>query len=147
MLSKPCPSDILFTAIEHCLNEKTQELDIKQPAKKLEDIRVLVVEDNEINQVVINHLLQENGAVVIIANHGKAALELLEQNDDFQVILMDIQMPEMDGIQATKIIRAQANPKVAKMPIIALSANVLEKDVASYLAVGDECSQCETGEY
>jgi len=136
VLNKPCPTDLLFKTIEHCLNNTSPLNTAKQQDKKLRDVNVLVVEDNEINQVVIELLLSEEGAIVTIANHGKEAIELINQPNDFQIILMDIQMPEMDGIEATKIIRAHENPKIAQLPIIALSANVLEKDVASYLEAG-----------
>jgi signal transduction histidine kinase/CheY-like chemotaxis protein len=136
VLNKPCPTDLLFKTIEHCLNNTGPVNTAKQQDKKLKNVNVLVVEDNEINQVVIELLLTEEGAIVTIANHGKEAIELINQANDFQIILMDIQMPEMDGIEATKIIRAHDNAKIAQLPIIALSANVLEKDVASYLEAG-----------
>ena len=136
VLSKPCPSDILFNTIEQCItNSKVTDTSVNLEAT-LENVHVLVVEDNEINQIVINHLLVEKGAIVTLAHHGKEAIDLLNQDNDFQIILMDIHMPEMDGIQATKVIRAHPDPKISQLPIIALSANVLEKDVAIYLAAG-----------
>ncbi|GAC21251.1 response regulator [Paraglaciecola arctica] len=136
VLSKPCPTDVLFMTIEHCLNNTNSQSTAKPLENRLINVNVLVVEDNEINQMVINHLLTEEGAIVTIANHGKEAIDLLDQANDFQVVLMDIHMPEMDGIQATKIIRANEDPKIAQIPIVALSANVLEKHVASYIEAG-----------
>lgn len=136
VLSKPCPSDKLFETIQLCIQQSQVLEPAAQQGANLTNVQVLVVEDNEINQVVISHLLSEKGAVVTLAHNGKEAIDLLEQANEFQIILMDIHMPEMDGIQATKIIRAHDNPKISQLPIIALSANVLEKDVTSYLAVG-----------
>lgn len=136
VLSKPCPSDKLYETIQLCIQQPQVLKPAVQQDVNLTNVQVLVVEDNEINQVVISHLLEEKGAKVTIAHHGKEAVDLLNQPNDFHIILMDIHMPEMDGIQATKIIRAHDNPKISQLPIIALSANVLEKDVTSYLAVG-----------
>lgn len=136
VLHKPCSTDILFKTIEDCVNN-TNSLSAAKPLEnRLLNVKVLVVEDNEINQVVIDYLLTDEGAVVTLAKNGKEAVDLINQDNDFQIILMDIHMPEMDGIQATKIIRAHDNPNIAQLPIIALSANVLEKDVASYLEAG-----------
>lgn len=135
VLNKPCPADKLFKAISHCVNN-TSELAVSQKVNRLNNVNLLVVEDNEINQVIINHLLIEEGANVTNANDGQEAIDLLNQPNAIQIILMDIHMPVMDGIQATKVIRAHADSTIAQLPIIALSANVLEKEVQSYLDVG-----------
>lgn len=118
-------------------NAITDSIDnLPEPGNRLRNINLLVVEDNDINQMVIEHMLSDEGANVTLAEHGKVAIDLLNQPNGFQLILMDIQMPEMDGIEATEIIRAHNNPHIAKLPIIALSANVLEKEVESYLEAG-----------
>ncbi|MCF2947858.1 response regulator [Paraglaciecola aquimarina] len=136
ILSKPCPAEVLFKAINTCLSEEPLKNDLRPLDNRLKDVNILVVEDNEINQVVINHLLTEEGAIITTANNGKEAIDLLNSANNIQIILMDIQMPVMDGIQATKIIRAHQSPQIANLPIIALSANVLEHEVSSYLAAG-----------
>jgi PAS domain S-box-containing protein len=92
-------------------------------------VRVLLVEDNEMNQQVATELLQSAGAIVTIANHGGEAVKFLTANDQAppcDVVLMDIQMPEMDGITATKLLRT--HPHLAKLPIIAMTAHAMVEE-------------------
>ena len=80
-------------------------------------IRVLLVEDNEMNQQVATELLQSAGAIVTIANHGGEAVKILTEGDQpppFDVVFMDLQMPEMDGFTATKLLRR--DPRLQKLP-------------------------------
>lgn len=92
----------------------------KEQGRKLAGFAVLVVEDNELNQQVAKGLLEYYGAAVTIANHGKEALDILEQSS-FDCVLMDIQMPVMDGLEAARLIRA--SPRWADTLIIAVTAN------------------------
>lgn len=104
--------------------------------RTLENIRVLVVEDNAVNIRVIRAILDRTGCHYIIAEDGKIALEYCER-DAFQVILMDCQMPHMDGFQATRHIREQeAKGLRARCPIIALTANAMIGDREKCLAAG-----------
>jgi signal transduction histidine kinase/DNA-binding response OmpR family regulator len=92
-------------------------------------IRVLLVEDNEMNQQVATELLQSAGAIVTVANHGGEAVKILtegHQPPPFDVAFMDLQMPEMDGITATKILRS--HPGLRKFPIIAMTAHALVEE-------------------
>lgn len=93
---------------------------IQDTHQELKGFTVLVVEDNELNQMVAKGLLEYNGASVAIANHGKEALEIL-RNETIDCVLMDIQMPVMDGLEATQMIRA--NAQWADLLIIAVTAN------------------------
>jgi len=95
--------------------------------------RILLVEDNEINRIVGTGLLKKLGALVSIAVDGERALEVL-QHENFDVILMDIQMPNMDGITTTRAIRAQ--PRLATIPIIALTAHAYAEERDNCLAAG-----------
>ena len=90
--------------------------------KDLSDMNVLLVEDNEINQLLTTKLLGKWGANVQVANNGFEALEFLEK-EGFDVVLMDMQMPEMGGVECTEIIRAD---KQLDIPIIALTANAVK---------------------
>jgi signal transduction histidine kinase len=101
----------------------------------LRSATVLVVEDNAINQMVVANMLQNLGLGVRTANNGVEALELLEQ-DHFDLILMDCQMPEMDGYQTSYHIRRDQRPLLANIPIIALTANAMLEDRERCLAAG-----------
>ena len=99
---------------------------------------MLLVEDNKVNQIVAQNLLAKLGLMVHTAQHGKEALALLnEANGEFDLILMDCQMPEMDGYEATRLIRnGEAGSKDTKIAIIALTANAMQGDRETCLAAG-----------
>jgi PAS domain S-box-containing protein len=100
-------------------------------------IRVLLVEDNEVNQQVATELLESSGAIVTIANHGGEAVGILTEGDGpplFDVVFMDLQMPEMDGYTATKLIRRQ--PRLRDLPIIAMTAHALVEERQNCLDAG-----------
>jgi CheY-like chemotaxis protein/HPt (histidine-containing phosphotransfer) domain-containing protein len=103
--------------------------------KKLVGKTILVAEDVEMNQHLIRHILESSGAQVVIAKNGAEALEHVK-NQLFDCVLMDVQMPEMDGIQATVNIRMLEDPIVASIPIIALTANCQEEDLLKYEQAG-----------
>ncbi|MCK5876352.1 MAG: response regulator [Candidatus Marithrix sp.] len=111
------------------------KLDVPFPdvttTQNLHGIHILLVEDNFINQQIIQEILETEGTFISIANNGKKAMEMLEVNN-FDVILMDIQMPEMDGYETTRLIRKQNN----KIPIIAMTANAMTGDREKCLAIG-----------
>lgn len=94
---------------------------------QLQALRILVVEDNDLNQRVAKEFLEYNGATVEIAQNGKEAIDILNGNQrGFDCVLMDVQMPVMDGLEATKIIRSDI--KLANTLVIAMTANVGQKD-------------------
>jgi len=99
----------------------------------LQGARLLLVEDNEINQQVAEGLLSQVGVSVVIAEHGKQALQRL-QYEDFDGVLMDMQMPVMDGLEATRLIRT--DPKLHDLPIIAMTANAMLGDRDKCLQAG-----------
>ncbi len=103
------------------------------PHNGLTSGHILLVEDNDINQMVASEILQAAGYTLDIANHGQEALHLLEQNT-YQLVLMDIQMPVMDGYTATKHIREQE--KFQNLPIIAMSAHAMKGDKEISLSHG-----------
>lgn len=97
--------------------------------------RILMAEDVEVNQFLGRIILESKGWQVDIANNGIEALEFLKQND-YDLILMDIQMPEMDGITATKEIRLFPDLKKSTIPIVALTANALVGNEQEYFDIG-----------
>jgi CheY-like chemotaxis protein len=112
-------------------NSMIKHTDTTSPHYKLQ--RVLLVEDNEINREVAIELLTSMNLEVIIASNGQEGLELAK-NKHFDLILMDIQMPVMDGITATQLIRAEKS--LQSIPIIAMTANALTSDYEKSIAAG-----------
>lgn len=112
--------------------------DKKQEKKGFEGKRLLLVEDNPLNQEVARTLLAEEGFVIECAGDGLEALEMVSGSVPgyYDLILMDIQMPRMDGYQASKEIRNLANPGLARIPIVALTANAFEEDKKEAFASG-----------
>lgn len=106
---------------------------IKQSINTLEGVKVLLVEDNEINQEFARELLVMDGLKVQTADNGKEALQYLSEQD-FDVVLMDCQMPVMDGYEATRKIREQE--KFQGLPVIALTANAMKEDIEKVLRSG-----------
>jgi CheY-like chemotaxis protein len=96
--------------------------------------RILIVEDDVRNVFALTSVLEPRGATVEIARNGREALEHLRQNPDVDLVLMDIMMPVMDGLQATREIRKQ--PQLAKLPIIALTAKAMIDDREKCLEAG-----------
>jgi len=99
------------------------------------DVQILLVEDNLINQKVASYTLTKQGAQVEIANHGKEAIIMLEKKK-YDIILMDIQMPEMDGFETTHYIRNSIKESISTTPIIAMTASALVSERAKCLASG-----------
>jgi PAS domain S-box-containing protein len=97
--------------------------------------KVLLAEDNLMNQKLTVRLLEKQGWQTVVANNGKEVLNLLEKNK-FDFILMDVQMPEMDGIEATKEIRKREEETGKHIPIIALTANAFQEDKKKCLEAG-----------
>ncbi|MBF0383223.1 MAG: response regulator [Magnetococcales bacterium] len=114
-------------------DEHTRHYSLAASTIQFDQGRVLVVEDNRTNQQVSRELLQGVGLEVVIANNGREAVDLVAR-ERFDLVLMDIQMPEMDGYQATIIIRSQISSE--KLPIIAMTAHALSSDRERCLHVG-----------
>ena len=142
VLTKPVTPSSLLEAVGSAL-EKTELVEPRaadqasghdDDLRKLEGARLLLVEDNELNQELALELLRDAGIEVVLANHGREALEILDRDPAFDGVLMDCQMPVMDGYAATREIRAR--PAFAKLPILALTANALDGDRDRVLEAG-----------
>jgi CheY-like chemotaxis protein/two-component sensor histidine kinase len=105
---------------------KSQVVDVPESFAGLEGKKILVAEDNKINFFVANKFLIGWGISVTHAENGQIALDILEK-EDFDLILMDLHMPVMDGIEATRIIRKSDNPKIKDIPIVALTAAIMSE--------------------
>ena len=98
-------------------------------------MKVLVVEDNRINQLVLVRLLQSWGHTSVIAENGLRALEIMER-ESFDLLITDVQMPEMDGYDLVIALRAREKINGNSLPIIGLTAHAREEDRGRCLAVG-----------
>ena len=118
--------------------EKKEEEPLVQPDRALSLGRILLAEDNVLNQEIAQAILEEAGFTVEIVQTGEEAVELLRQSQPgyFQLVLMDIQMPVMSGYEATKVIRNLENPDLASIPILAMTANAFEEDKQEALKCG-----------
>ncbi len=108
----------------------------KENFKEFKGVKLLVTEDNMINQKVISALLSGSGIEITMADNGKIALDILENNDDFNIILMDARMPIMNGFEATKKIKANKNYQ--HIVVIALSGDISPDDIKKMTDVGME---------
>ncbi len=126
-------TSITIQLVLHKGNEKlNRDVSAEKQHIVLDGIRVLLVEDNELNQLVAENSLKHYNCLVTKADNGKIAVELIEK-EQFDIILMDIQMPEMDGIEATQILREKM---VVKTPIIALTANAFKSEIDKCISIG-----------
>jgi signal transduction histidine kinase/ActR/RegA family two-component response regulator len=110
---------------------KPQEEEKKEDDFHLDGMKVLLVEDNELNMEIARELLEDQGVIVTTAENGQIAVDLFEQSETgaFDAILMDIMMPVMDGLTAAKTIRASSKPDATTIPILAMTANAYDEDV------------------
>ncbi|MCY0916332.1 response regulator [Massilia antarctica] len=135
-LIKPITASILFDTV---LEARGKEHDmLPEPTSTMRDKRlaahILLVEDNDINQFVATSLLQDAGATVDVVDNGQAAIDLLRAKPKaFDLILMDVQMPIMDGFTATRLIRSELR---LTLPILAMTAGVMEDERAQCIAAG-----------
>jgi two-component system sensor histidine kinase/response regulator len=140
VLTKPFTLKALNNTLEEVLfTEKLRPKKVQKSTgfselvSHLKGEKILLVEDNEVNQLVASRILRKAGFVVHIAGNGKIAVEEV-QKDKYALVLMDIQMPEMDGIEATKKIRAI--PGFDKIPIVAMTAHAMSSDRDMSLQAG-----------
>ena len=103
-------------------------------------VNVLVVDDNQINRLLLNKVLVRWGITADFAENGLQALEKIESNRNYDVVLMDIYMPEMGGLEATRIIREKQEQYFKELPIIALTASMLTSEI-------DEMEKAGMNEY
>jgi CheY-like chemotaxis protein/HPt (histidine-containing phosphotransfer) domain-containing protein/two-component sensor histidine kinase len=120
------------TVAEGQLADNMQNMEVDP---ELTGLRILLVEDNTINQLVTKDLLEEKGVHVIIAADGEIGLQRL-QEQRFDLVLMDMQMPVLDGYNAMKIIRESQDPVLKEIPIVALTANAIASEIEKCFAFG-----------
>ncbi len=136
--AKPLQISSLLSAMQEAIGEKlTYQKTVKTEKNKVffKEAKILLVEDNEMNQELAVSLLNSVGLTTMVAKNGKIALDLLKKNA-FDLVLMDIQMPVMNGLDATAEIRKRPDEYFKKVPIIAMSARAFQKDKDDCLSAG-----------
>ena len=103
--------------------------------QSLKNLRILLAEDNKFNQLLAKRVLEKKGCIIDIAENGREAIEKLKAGGH-DIILMDIQMPEMDGYEATRHIRTQLSGQVAEIPIVAMTAHALSDEGSKCILAG-----------
>ncbi|UCV21505.1 response regulator [Ferribacterium limneticum] len=140
ILTKPVTASSLYYAVMEAKHRRGQlrlSPVVPSTTQQLGGVKVLVVDDSELNREVAASILCGEGAIVELAEDGNVALGLLNLQPDFyDVVLMDIQMPVMDGYTATRQIRASASPSLAHLPVVALSAGAFNEQRDLALAAG-----------
>ena len=136
-LPKPITASSLFDAVVEAQGARVHvaRRALDAPLKQEFDAHVLLAEDNEANQMVASEILGRLGIQLDIANNGREALEMARAGrDKYAIVLMDVQMPEMDGLAATRAMRE--DPTLRDLPILAMTANAMKADLDACLAAG-----------
>ncbi|MCI8660707.1 MAG: response regulator [Lachnospiraceae bacterium] len=137
-----CSKPLFLSELRSCLysivNADESEREGDNQKINLPTGRILLAEDNELNQEIAVELLSDAGFTTDVAENGQVAVEMLNKSEPgyYQLILMDIQMPVMNGYEATKIIRNLDNRKLASIPVLAMTANAFEEDRQEALRSG-----------
>ncbi|GHV84659.1 hypothetical protein AGMMS50230_02670 [Spirochaetia bacterium] len=138
-LFKPLFPSAVVDCINKCLGRgRPQEVSsADKKITRLDGYRILLAEDVDINREIVQVLLEPTGLYIECAKNGVEAVEMFTKNPDgYDIIFMDVQMPEMDGCEATRRIRALDFQKAKEIPIIAMTANVFREDIDRCLAAG-----------
>jgi CheY-like chemotaxis protein/HPt (histidine-containing phosphotransfer) domain-containing protein len=144
VLAKPVRGSIFYDAMVKALRGDTAARTTESNTSKetLQGVRILVVEDNPINQLVVTEMLKSWGCNVVAVDNGRKAVDRTAV-DLFDMALMDVQMPEMDGLEATMAIRKREQGSSKHLPIVAMTANAMRGDEEKCLTAGMDAYMCK----
>ncbi len=135
VLAKPVTPAMLREAVERVTADRSPAVPAPAGPGPLAGLRLLVAEDNAVNQQIARELLEREGAQVTVVDDGEQAVGRIAAGQRYDAVLMDMRMPVLDGLEASRRIRALALPP-PRLPIIAMTANALDSDRAACLAAG-----------
>ena len=137
-----CSKPLFLSELRECLysvvNTNENEEEKEEEDRNKYTGRILLVEDNELNQEIATAILEDEGLTIEVADNGKIAVEMGEKSKPgyYKLVLMDVQMPIMNGYEATKAIRKLENKELSSIPILAMTANAFEEDKQEALNSG-----------
>ena len=137
-----CSKPLFFSELHRCLYSIVTASKTNEPSNEIRTVphagRILLAEDNELNQEIAVAILEEAGFSVEVADNGEIAVDMVRASQPgyYQAVLMDVQMPVLNGYEATKMIRKLDDPALACIPIIAMTANAFEEDKKEALRSG-----------
>ena len=140
-MPKPLFSSLIVDCVNECLSAdeslSTVETAEDSDTGRFAGYRILLAEDIEINREIVTAMLEHTGIAIDCAENGRAACEMFAAAPAaYDMIFMDIHMPEVDGYEATRLIRAMDLPEARTIPIVAMTANVFREDIERCLAAG-----------
>lgn len=120
----------LTLRVDPLTESDSREPELKTQRKSIKGIRILLAEDNALNMEIAEFILESEGAVITKAWNGQEAVDIFQNSDEgtFDIILMDVMMPVMDGLSATRTIREMDRKDAREIPIIAMTANAFDED-------------------
>lgn len=136
-INKPFFRSSVYSAMTDILNLKDKsEINVENSSDELSGIHLLVAEDNDLNWEIIEEILDGFDITCERAENGKIAVEMLSENRNYDAVLMDVQMPVMNGREATRAIRKLEDEKLRNIPVIAMTADAFAEDIQSCLEAG-----------
>ncbi len=137
-ITKPLFRSTLYDKLNELLGNSSRHISQEDDSDDISGMRILVAEDNDINWEIISRLLQMKGVETERAENGRVAADRVAETGgrEFDLVFMDIQMPVMNGIDATKAIRALDDPRASQIPIVAMTADAFSENVAECMAAG-----------
>src|SRR5690348_2353347 len=132
--------DAILNAVTPAVNTSPAPVPVSSPEKVLRpasSLRILLAEDNAVNRQLATRLLEKRGHSVVAVNDGRQALQAIER-EKFHLVLMDVQMPEMDGLEATRMIRKNEKSTGEHLPVVAVTAHVMKGDREKCIEAGSD---------
>jgi CheY-like chemotaxis protein len=137
-VSKPLFRSTLYDKINELIGKESGSVEPEDDYSDLQGLNILVAEDNDINWEIISAMLAMFGITTERAENGRVCVDMMDAAEEgrYELIFMDVQMPEMNGLDATRAIRKSDNPRVASIPIVAMTADAFSENVTECLNAG-----------